>query len=68
MDGVIIDSEPLWAQAEKEVFSSLGVQLTDELCQKNNNCPLLKSRSSCTISLERCKSQSGREYGGTPGD
>ncbi len=32
MDGVIIDSECLWKQAEQEVFSSLGVQLTDEYC------------------------------------
>lgn len=32
MDGVIVDSEYLWKQAEQEVFSSLGVQLTDEYC------------------------------------
>lgn len=32
MDGVIVDSECLWKQAEQEVFSSLGVQLTDEYC------------------------------------
>ena len=31
MDGVIIDSEKLWKQAENEVFSSLGVIVTDEL-------------------------------------
>jgi mannitol-1-/sugar-/sorbitol-6-/2-deoxyglucose-6-phosphatase len=29
MDGVIIDSEKLWKQAEKEVFSSLGVNVSD---------------------------------------
>lgn len=33
MDGVIIDSEPLWKKAEKEVFSSVGVKTTDELCK-----------------------------------
>lgn len=33
MDGVIIDSEPFWKQAEKEVFTSLGVQVTDELAK-----------------------------------
>lgn len=33
MDGVIINSEQFWAQAEREVFSSLGVQLSDKLCQ-----------------------------------
>lgn len=32
MDGVLIDSEPLWSQAEKEVFTSLGVEMTDERC------------------------------------
>lgn len=30
MDGVIIDSEKLWQQAEKEIFSSVGVTVTDE--------------------------------------
>lgn len=31
MDGVIVNSEPLWKQAEQEVFSVLGVTVTDEL-------------------------------------
>ena len=31
MDGVLINSEPLWKIAEKEVFSSLGVPVTDDL-------------------------------------
>jgi len=31
MDGVLINSEPLWKIAEKEVFSSMGVNVTDEL-------------------------------------
>jgi len=30
MDGVLIDSESLWKQAEFEVFSSLGVTITEE--------------------------------------
>ena len=30
MDGVIIDSEPLWKQAEFDVFSSLGVVVSEE--------------------------------------
>jgi len=30
MDGVLIDSERLWKQAENEVFTSLGVKVTDE--------------------------------------
>lgn len=31
MDGVIIDSEKLWKKAEFEIFSSLGVKVTEEL-------------------------------------
>lgn len=30
MDGVIIDTENIWKQAEKEFFSSLGVQMPEE--------------------------------------
>ncbi len=33
MDGVLIDSEPLWKIAEREVFSSLGVSVSDEFCE-----------------------------------
>lgn len=33
MDGVIIDTEAIWKRAEKEVFSSVGVKLTDDLCK-----------------------------------
>lgn len=32
MDGVLIDSEPFWVQAEMEGFSTVGVELTPELC------------------------------------
>jgi sugar-phosphatase len=30
MDGLLIDSEPLWQQAEREVFGSVGVRITPE--------------------------------------
>jgi mannitol-1-/sugar-/sorbitol-6-/2-deoxyglucose-6-phosphatase len=34
MDGVLIDSEPLWWQAEVEVFRSIGVPLDLEMCKE----------------------------------
>ena len=32
MDGLLIDSEPLWREAEIRIFRRLGVPLTEELC------------------------------------
>lgn len=32
MDGLLIDSEPIWREAEKEIFSEVGITLTDEMC------------------------------------
>lgn len=34
MDGLLIDSEPLWREAEISVFEALGVSLTEELCRE----------------------------------
>ena len=34
MDGLLIDSEPLWQEAEVSVFQSIGVPLTRELCRE----------------------------------
>ena len=34
MDGVLIDSEPLWRRAELEVYSSLGMPVTDAMLRK----------------------------------
>ena len=30
MDGVLVDSEPMWRAVEREVFASVGIELTDE--------------------------------------
>ncbi len=32
MDGLLIDSEPIWRDTEKEIFSRVGISLTDEMC------------------------------------
>lgn len=32
MDGILIDSEPFWRQAEIELFATVGVHLTEEDC------------------------------------
>lgn len=32
MDGVLIDSEPLWHIAEKRAFKTVGIELTTEMC------------------------------------
>lgn len=34
MDGLLVDSEPIWREAEVEVFRSLGVPLTLEMCHQ----------------------------------
>jgi len=34
MDGLLIDSEPLWREAEVAVFGSFGVPLTEEMCHQ----------------------------------
>ena len=32
MDGLIIDSEPLWRKSEMDVFQAMGYQFTEEMC------------------------------------
>jgi mannitol-1-/sugar-/sorbitol-6-/2-deoxyglucose-6-phosphatase len=34
MDGVLIDSEPIWREAEKIVYGKVGIELTEEMCQQ----------------------------------
>ena len=32
MDGILIDSEPFWHEAEINVFKKVNIELTDEMC------------------------------------
>ena len=34
MDGLLIDSEPFWQQAEIEIFAEVGLNLTSQLCEQ----------------------------------
>lgn len=34
MDGLLIDSEPHWREAEIEIFATVGVTLTDAMCRE----------------------------------
>ena len=33
LDGLLVDSEPLWRKAEREVFAEVGLELTDNDCR-----------------------------------
>ncbi len=34
MDGLLLDSEPLWRRAEVNIFNSYGIPLTEEMCDE----------------------------------
>ncbi len=34
MDGLLIDSEPLWLRAEQQVFATVGLELTEAMCKQ----------------------------------
>jgi sugar-phosphatase len=34
MDGVLVDSEPLWRLAERRTFAEIGIELTDSDCEQ----------------------------------
>lgn len=39
MDGLLVNSEPIWQEAEKEVFKTVGITLTTEDCLKTTGIP-----------------------------
>lgn len=39
MDGLLVNSEPIWQEAEKEVFKTVGITLTTEDCIKTTGIP-----------------------------
>jgi sugar-phosphatase len=40
MDGVLLDSEPYWQEAEIEVFASVGINLSREQCIETTGLPV----------------------------
>ena len=41
MDGLLVDSEPHWRAAERAVFGSVGLVLTDDECKQTTGRPIL---------------------------
>lgn len=39
MDGLLVNSEPIWQEAEKEVFKTVGITLTTDDCLKTTGIP-----------------------------
>ncbi|WP_240163820.1 HAD-IA family hydrolase [Spirosoma taeanense] len=40
MDGLLVDSEPHWRAAERNVFGQVGLNLTDEECKRTTGLPI----------------------------
>jgi sugar-phosphatase len=40
MDGVLLDSEPFWQEAEIEIFATVGIQLTRAQCIETTGLPV----------------------------
>lgn len=40
MDGILLDSEPFWQDAEMEVFASVGIHLSREQCIETTGLPV----------------------------
>ncbi|HEX6510560.1 MAG TPA: hexitol phosphatase HxpB [Chloroflexota bacterium] len=42
MDGLLIDTEPIWRRSEIEVFAQLGLHLTEEQCMQTMGVPIAR--------------------------
>lgn len=40
MDGLLIDSEPIWRRAERRVFATVGIELSEEMCRETTGLRL----------------------------
>lgn len=40
MDGLLVDSEPHWRAAERAIFDTVGLYLTDEQCKQTTGLPI----------------------------
>lgn len=40
MDGVLIDSEPLWRRAEIQTFADVGIAMTEDMCRETTGLRL----------------------------
>lgn len=40
MDGLLVDSEPHWRSAEMEIFRTVGLELTEEMCKRTTGMPI----------------------------
>ncbi|MGA0559638.1 hexitol phosphatase HxpB [Larkinella sp. VNQ87] len=39
MDGLLVDSEPFWRDVEVEVFRTVGLEMSDEMCKRTTGMP-----------------------------
>src|SRR5947208_713027 len=51
MDGVLIDSEPLWRIAMIQGFGDIGIDFTDEDCRKTTGMRFKEVFLKCAVSL-----------------
>jgi len=58
MDGLLIDTEPVWRAAEAEVFAGLGVQLSERDLLESTGQPAVGSHP--VLAIRRCPTRRSR--------